>query len=613
MIPIVREFFRGLRERDELDVIVPELLTAMGFEVLSRPMVGTRQYGSDVAAVGIDDDDMRKLFLFSIKRGDLNRREWDGDSDQALRQSLNEIRDAYLAGVAPEYRGLPVVIVITIGGIVLENTLPMVNGYMSAQTRPGIDYRLWTGDTLTTKVVDGALREEVFPAGPRTLLRRAAALVEEPDASMAQFGRLVAEIVGDDAQDAVARVRTLYLALWILTVWGREGGNLDAPYRASEIVVLRSWDLLWRTIESDDGRKLEASHAMHEVIMLHLRVWDELYRDKILPHAGNQHALSFAAWSHESVDVNLALFETAGRVAMGGLWRLWLAQRCGSAPEAIDAPPPDLTSITDGMADMIIANPALHTPITEAQGVDFALCLMLLAASPHTRKDAANWIQQASRATRLCYVRRSGYPVRTTDYEGLLRQTAREDDEHWRDATAASIIQPILAAFAWGLSRKGIATEIDEFQKAELGHCNFQTWVVNAGTDDKLWKGGSATGSSRGSMRIGVDGAELIDTLRSEVAGNAAHSELSAVRLDHWPILVLACRVNRLPPPPQLWLPMLETLEKIGAMGVAATTRKRRRPIGPTVTLGGLAPALSLAMGTSSFIALTSRPSVTSV
>ena len=64
MIPIVREFFRGLRERDELDAIVPELLTAMGFEVLSRPMVGTRQYGSDVAAVGTDDDGTRKLFLF---------------------------------------------------------------------------------------------------------------------------------------------------------------------------------------------------------------------------------------------------------------------------------------------------------------------------------------------------------------------------------------------------------------------------------------------------------------------------------------------------------------------------------------------------------------------
>jgi hypothetical protein len=256
-------------------------------------------------------------------------------------------------------------------------------------------------------------------------------------------------------------------------------------------------------------------------------------------------------------------------VAVGGLWRLWLAQTRGTAPEPIETPPPDLASIAEGLADMVIANPALYTPITEAQGVDIALGLMLLAALPSTRKDASNWVQQTYRATRLCYARRSGYPVRTADYEGLIRQDERKDDEHWRDATAASIIQPTLAAFAWGLSRKGIATEIDGFQQTELDHCNFQTWVVNARTDDKLWKGATATGSSRGSLRIGREGTELVETLKSEVAGNSAHPELSAVRLDHWPILLLACRVNRLPPPPQLWLPMLETIEKSGASATA--------------------------------------------
>ncbi len=68
MIPIVREFFRGLKERHELDSIIPELLTAIGFEVISRPMIGPRQYGADVAAIGIDEDGVRKLFLFVIKR-----------------------------------------------------------------------------------------------------------------------------------------------------------------------------------------------------------------------------------------------------------------------------------------------------------------------------------------------------------------------------------------------------------------------------------------------------------------------------------------------------------------------------------------------------------------
>ncbi|HYD12880.1 MAG TPA: hypothetical protein VEC11_08535 [Allosphingosinicella sp.] len=583
MIPIVREFFRGLRERDELDAIIPELLTAMGMEVLSRPMLGTRQYGSDVAAVGTDDDGVRKLFLFSIKRGDLNRREWDGDSDQALRQSLNEIRDAYLAGVGPEHRGLPVVVVITVGGIVLENTLPMVNGYMAAEARPGFELRLWTGDTLTTKVIDGALREEVFPSGPRTLLRRAAALVEEPDTSVAQFSRLMHEVAADDGQETVARVRTMYLALWILTVWGREAGNLEAPYRASELVLLRSWELLWREIEEADGRRLSANHAFNEVVGLHLRIWDELYREKVLPHAGSLHALSFAVWSHEPIDINLALFETVGRIAMGGMWRLWLEQPATATSIAVEAPRPELSAIAEGLAAAVFSNPALFTPATEFQGADVALALMLLTALPDTRGSAAAWVQQMSRATRLGFSRRAQYPLRMGDYETLIRQEdLRQDDDRWRDATSASMIQPLLAAFAWGLGKPEIATEIDEFQRGDLAHSNFQAWVVNGATEEKLWSGGRLVGSSRGSLAIGEAASDLVDALRAEVAGNTAHAQLSAVRLDHWPVLLLACRLRRLPPPPQLWLPLLEYLVGRPAPAVqpAPALRRARRMIG---------------------------------
>lgn len=574
MIPIVREFFRGLRERDELDAIIPELLTAMGFEVVSRPMVGTRQYGSDVAAVGVDDDGVRKLFLFSIKKGDLNRREWDGDAEQALRPSLNEIKDVYLSGVAPEHEGLPVVICITLGGIVLENTLPMVNRYMKREAGNGIEYRLWTGDTLTRKVVDGALREEVFPLEQRTLLRRAAALVEEPDAAATQFARLIDRVASDETQDRVARARVLYLALWILTVWGREAGNLEAPYRCSEMVILRCWELLWREIEDDRGTRLAASHTLNEIVELHLRVWDQLYLEKVLPHAGSLHALGFAVWSHEAVDVNLALFETVGRVALGGLWRAWLESEPGSPPRVAEAPSAELSEIAVGLARVVRSNPALLTPITEEQGIDLTLALMLLAIVPATQKAAAYWVKQCSRATRLSYHRKRGYPVSSSDYAMLIRLGEASEEDRRKERTQGSIIQPILAAFAWGTGQPDIATEIDEFQREDLAHSNFQTWVANIRTEEKLWVGRRPVGSSLGSLKVGAEGAELIETLRREVARNTAHAELSAIRLDHWPILLLACRHHMLPPPPQTWLPLIE---QVAASGVA-TVRRRAGP-----------------------------------
>lgn len=560
MNPIVRQFFRGLRERDELDAIIPELLTAAGYEVLSRPMVGTRQYGVDVAAVGIDvdGDGARKLFLFSIKRGDLTRQEWDGDADQALRPSLNEIRDVYLAGIAPEHRGLPVVVVITIGGIVRENVVPMLNGYMASENRPGLEFRLWTGDTLTIRLLEGALREEVFPDAMRTMLRRAAALVIEPDNALGHFGALIDAVLADENAEQIKRVGILYVSLWIFFVWGRDAGNLEAPYRASELVVLRAWALLNDQIEHDEGRTLSASHTFYELVQLHLRIWDELYKTKILPHADSEYALSYAVCSYESIDINLALFETVGRVAMGGLWRLWSVNDVRTTPQLIGRTQGDPTETAIGLARLIRSNPALLTPATEQQGVDIVLGLMLLAAVPATRNAAAQWAQQMSRATRLCYQRGQGYPITSGDYETLINQPVSPSPAEKREATAAGTIQPILAAFAWGLGRPNIATEIAEFQQSDLSHCNLQLWVPNERSEPKLWRAERLNGSSLGSLKIGDNGDALVTVLRREVEQNKAFDALSAIRLDHWPMLLLACRVARLPPPPQLWLPLID-------------------------------------------------------
>ena len=106
---MIREFVASLRERGELDAILPDLLSELGYTIISRPGRGTRQHGVDIAAVGQDDDGERKVFLFSVKQGNLTRQDWDG-TPQALRSSLNEIQDAYIPSRIPKrYQNLPVV------------------------------------------------------------------------------------------------------------------------------------------------------------------------------------------------------------------------------------------------------------------------------------------------------------------------------------------------------------------------------------------------------------------------------------------------------------------------------------------------------------------------
>ncbi len=98
---ILREYLASLRERSELDAILPDLLSELGFNVYSRPGRGTVQHGVDVAAISPDADGGKKVYLFSIKKGDLTRQDWNG-TVQALRPSLDDIIDTYIPTHIPE-------------------------------------------------------------------------------------------------------------------------------------------------------------------------------------------------------------------------------------------------------------------------------------------------------------------------------------------------------------------------------------------------------------------------------------------------------------------------------------------------------------------------------
>lgn len=560
MNPIIKEFFSNLKERDELDAIVPEVLTAMGYEVVSRPMVGTRQYGADVVATGIDEDGSKKLFLFSIKRGDLSRSEWNGASDQALRPSLDEIRDAYLSGIAPEHRELPVVIVITLGGVIMENVQRQVHGYMSDNTTQLIEYRIWSGDTLTQKVLDGAFREEVLSAELRHSLRKASAMVEQPDMSMRLFTQIIDTVLGDEDEDLLVRIRVLYLALWVLFVWAREAGNLEAPYRASELLTIRCWGLLHGEIEADSGTKQAYSHAFFEMVQLHLRIWDQLYAEKILPHCGSKHALSLAVPARESVDVNTALFTTAGRIASGLLWKIWMHSNLDEGPRQLDELPADLHDAVVKLAEMPHANPTMFVPASEDQAVDISLVLLVLCMVPDTRESTAAWLWQMANSSILAFKHHLRYPITSSDYTVHLRHPADRDENYRTANTQGSMFWPLLAMVAHGLGQDDLVEMLRKFQVEYMTHCTFQAWVPNSGTDQKMWNPDPRNGSSVGGLTIGAQAEPLMEVLNQEVDENPHFKTLSTTRLGHWPMLLHACRYNRLPPPPQVWMPLISQM-----------------------------------------------------
>ena len=98
---VLTHYLAGLRERDELDALLPELLKAMGHSVQSRPQIGVSQAGVDVLSVKHDEDTEPEVFLFVIKFGDIGRNDFYGGV-QAVDPSIREAANDFVRNRLPE-------------------------------------------------------------------------------------------------------------------------------------------------------------------------------------------------------------------------------------------------------------------------------------------------------------------------------------------------------------------------------------------------------------------------------------------------------------------------------------------------------------------------------
>ena len=556
---LVKEYLNSLRERDELDAVLPDLLSELGHRVISRPVTGVRQYGVDVASGGSDEKGRRSLHLFSIKSGDLTRSEWYG-GPQTLRPSLDEIVEVYLRTHVPrQYADLPVVIVLCFGGDVRQGVEDLVNGYIEAMAsrRPDLTYEIWDGDRLAEMILTGVLGPELMPKHTQSLFRKSIALLDEPDAAVGyhlQFVRALIEGTGTRQKDKIRTARQLNLCLWILFVWGRDVGNLEAPYRIAEISVLHLWPLAAELIggRTKEARAMEL--ATHEILRLHLVISTQYAYEKILPHVSALHGLSCAVRASNPIDVTRSLFDVIGRLGLLGLCHAVLQANVSGVSSTVEegreAPPDVAGDIANAIIALVNNNPVLLLPLEDHHSTDVGLACLFLHS--RGRSDAIRaWTGEIVRACALATLYGGRYPCCLSDYEELLEHPGSEDGYRER-VTAASTLYPTLAFWA---ERSGGRVTLGELYRLidELyPHTALQLWAPGPDSEAHWYVGGVPHGRSLGNLSIDPSGRTLVDVLAAEAKHGTDFAELSVVRHDMGIVLLIACRHHRQPLPPQL-------------------------------------------------------------
>jgi len=485
-----------------------------------------------------------------------------------LRPSLNEIIDSYIPNRLPkQYKDKPIVICLCFGGDIQEQVRPQVEGYIEANTKNGITFEEWNGDKLAELILSNFLREDLLPPEARSMLRKSLALLDEPDVSYKHFLRLVKMLTNVDdkkASDIVRAIRQLNISLWILFSWCRESNNLEAAYLASELTLLHAWDMS----KSYMGKKSKVAKEIHQTLVaiqnLNYQV-SVLYIDsKILPHTDKLYALSNAVNPSCNVDVNLKLFDVLSRLSLTGLWLRWYIHQIPEENIELQRQATDgLHQYQLAVKQLINNNLILLTPYKDDQAIDITIAFCFLASDPSNKEYIYNWLLELIQRARFIFITHGRYSCNLHTYHELIEHPLEKTDSYREEVTAGSILYPYIAIFSALLGFNDVYAEIQTFKSKSLSHCNFQVWYPDETSEDNLYNNGTNHGAILSDACIDKNQDEFLDQVFKECHETNNFTELTAIKLGMWPIVLLACRHYRIPVPvhflEELRIPPLET------------------------------------------------------
>jgi len=507
---ILKEYLSLLKESDELDRLIPDLLLAMDIKPLSRAQIGVRQYGVDVAGVGVDPETKKKtLFLFTIKQGNVGRSDWNS-SEQSIRPSLDEIKDVYLKNyIDPLHKELPRKIILYTGGDMDQNVLPNWNGYIKQNTISGeLDYEFWGGDELAPLISKHLLSEHLLPEKLRSSFRKALALIADADYDCSDFYKLSRELIleadfGDFKKVAsrkklIKAIRTLNLCINIIFYWAESEGNLKQAMKCAERALLNCWHI----IRHPDLKTKPTLISAYAEVHLTLAKVQFAYFQKFKPYTKVRSGL--CGYSRFSELEGLNLFEQLGYIANAGIMATELA---------VALKKPQLANEYVGVVcDLVSNHNALNAPLYDEHIIEIFIAFHLLLT--HRQDDfVRSWLSEIVNQSVFAYrVLGHHFPISNDSYEDLISVCIsgelKKEDALYLSTLYAALCELCIAK-EWEEEYEFIKENIPH-----LGTCDLQVWYPCSNTDEFLYIGNAGYESGNTIAPIKYD-ASLQDRQRA--------------------------------------------------------------------------------------------------
>jgi len=553
---VLRDYIESLKEDGELDHLISELLLNLCILPLSKPQRG-RQHGVDIAAVGYDSEDkVKKIFLFAVKMGNIDRVTWDGTTN-AIRSTLNEILDTYITThIQAIYKDLPIRVIVASNGILDSNVAGDWTNFTNKNSTDKISFDYWGLEALTLKVEAHLLNGKLFPEKTQNLLKKTLVFLEVSDYDLSHFYELINDIYSglDVTKKKINRAnlrlfRAANLCLNIVFQRGKEIDNLKPVIYASERLLLVTWGMITKHDLESKGYTSEYFSMMTSKEHI-----DAAYFAKVRSHFHIDEGLSRGISNH--VEYGLNTFEQIGIISNIGIYHLNLFEilaQSSSLDEVIAKAASEhyrvACVVAEDLVNLVFNNPGSYFPLLDDHLIEVNSALTLLFLT-EKKNEASHWINTILNNLISYFRIYKTYPQFNSNVESLFKYYFAGK----KQKVDSSTIFVLLAEWAIILEKPELYKKLSQIINKNYKSVNLQIWFPEKEIEtDYYFKNVSAEGSTKHSIKLHGNPLEYEAEMAEEraifnVEKDFYFNKHSLTIIAYW-----ASRHYRTPPFPNLW------------------------------------------------------------
>lgn len=531
---LLQDYLSHLKEREELDAILPDLLRSMGFQIVKLAFRGEVEHGVDIAAYASDSSG-GMLLLIQVKSGDIDQNLWDNGSN-SVRATLNNLLDVPFVDLTqPKLQRAKKKVILAHNGIIRENIRDKFNGYIESYFSPHMDFERWGLDDLAFLYEKHLLNERILLKEQQRFLKRTLIFLDVSDYDLSDYKQLLSAQLRPGATITKKRKeRTLSMIKLILAMimnHCKENNNLTLATEIYELTLLQLWE--WML-----SNAIITPPTLNEYIQIYLRYLALLieWALKLEPAINIRNGL-FWGGSEEKVEYPLRTFKVIGSL---GFLTTELSQI--NKEEVKKELFPKITGL---LTNVIMNNPSRYRPLLDNHLIDIFLGLMgLLHAG---RGDLARqWIIEIFENLIVRKRVKQRLPELHNNIDAVLEYEATDDRPlQYEDSSSTLIYFLFETCLIFNLK--------DEYQKyrIEFQEVNLQIWYPPENVEEFLYSREIHEGDTETINKLPENFDEFLEDVRARHSFD--HEDYSPIKNGLPMILLLACKYYRTPIFPFWW------------------------------------------------------------